>query len=214
MAKLNDLTGKRFGRLLVIGTTDQRGPDGGMIYECRCDCGNTCYVWNNKLTRKSHSAKRSCGCLQIDSHTTHLHGESGTLLHHKWTGMKDRCLNKNSKQYPYYGGRGITVCNEWKNDFSAFQKWALSSGYKEDLSIDRIDPNGNYCPENCRWITMSAQQSNKRNVKLITYQGETHTIPEWAKIRGIEYGTLWSRLKKGMPIEQALKSGSLKSNKS
>lgn len=203
---INDLTGRRFGRLTVIRKTDQRGPDGGIIYECLCDCGNTCFVWGNKLTRKGHSAKRSCGCLHDETH--HPHGCSKTTLFHKWTGMNDRCYNRNARQYPDYGGRGITVCDEWRNDFSCFLSWALSSGYQEGLSIDRIDVNGNYCPDNCRWITMSEQQKNKRNVKLITYCGETHTLPEWADILGIKYGTLWERIHDGMSVEDAFRRDS------
>ena len=155
-----DLTGRRFGRLTVIRKTDQRGPDGGMVYECLCDCGNTCFVWNNRLTIKGHSRKRSCGCLHDETH--HAHGGSGTTLFHKWTGMKDRCYNQNARQYQDYGGRGISVCDEWRESFAAFRDWALANGYQEGLSIDRIDVNGNYCPENCRWITMAEQQRNKR----------------------------------------------------
>lgn len=200
---INDLTGRRFGRLTVIRKTNQRGPDGGIIYECICDCGNKCFVWGNKLTRKNHSAKRSCGCLQKEKHNPH--GDSGTILFHKWTGMKDRCYNKNAKQYKSYGGRGISVCKEWKENFYAFREWALKSGYKDGLSIDRIDVNGNYCPDNCRWITMQEQQKNKRNVKKITWNGETHTIPEWSEILGIKYATLWSRIHNGIPIDIAFK---------
>lgn len=203
MGKSIDLTGQKFGRLTVIRKTDRRGPDGGIVYECLCDCGTTCFVWNNRLTAKDHSRKRSCGCLHDETHTPH--GGSKSALFHKWTGMKDRCYNARAKQYKHYGGRGISVCDEWRKSFIAFRNWALANGYHEGLSIDRIDPNGNYSPENCRWITMTQQQQNKRNVKRITWQGETHTIPEWAAIRGIKYGTLWERIKSGMPIEQALK---------
>lgn len=202
MPKKNDLTGRRFGRLTVIRATEQRGPDGGIIYECLCDCGNKCLVWGNKLTRKGHSAKRSCGCLHDETHQPH--GGSKTRLYHKWKGMRERCFDSNSKRFPDYGGRGITVCEEWRSSFSAFREWALAHGYQEGLSIDRIDPNGHYCPENCRWITMAEQQKNKRNVRLVTIDGETHTLPEWAKLRGIKYGTIWKRLKDGWSIEHAL----------
>ena len=126
------------------------------------------------------------------------HGGTKTL-----SGMKGRCYNENAAQFKDYDRRGITVCDEWKHDFVAFRDWAMSHGYQEGLSIDRIDPDGNYCSENCRWITM--EKKNKRNVKLITYQGETHTLPEWAEICGIEYGTLWSRLKRGKSFEDAIK---------
>lgn len=197
-----DLTGERFGRLLVIGKTEKRGPDGSIIYECLCDCGNICFVSRNRLIIKGHSRKRSCGCLHDETHKQH--GWSKTSLFHRWTNIKDRCFNEKCASFKYYGGRGIKMCKEWKDDFATFKDWAIQNGYKEDLTIDRIDVNGDYCPENCRWITMEEQQKNKRNVKKITYNGETHSISEWAKITGIKYGTLWNRIKKGIPIEKAL----------
>lgn len=200
---INDLTGRRFGRLTVVRKTDQRGPDGGIIYECLCDCGNTCLALGGKLTRKGHSAKRSCGCLHDETHPPH--GGSKTLLYHKWKGMRERCYDKNSKPFKNYGGRGISICDEWKNDFAAFRDWAIENGYEEGLSIDRIDVNGNYCPENCRWITLEEQQRNKRNVKPITWNGETHLLPEWAEITGIKYGTLWKRLHEGKPLDEVFK---------
>lgn len=201
---VNDLTGRRFGRLLVVRKTDERGPDGGIVYECRCDCGQTCLVWNNRLTCKGHSAKRSCGCLHDETHQPH--GGSKSVLYHKWQGMKDRCYNSNARQYPDYGGRGISVCDEWRHSFAAFREWSLANGYQEGLSIDRIDVNGNYCPENCRWITMQEQQKNKRSVPKISWNGETHTLPEWADILGIKYGTLWARIyRDGKSIEEAFR---------
>ena len=119
--------------------------------------------------------------------------------------MRERCYDKNSKPFKNYGGRGISICDEWKNDFAAFRDWALANGYREDLSIDRIDVNGNYCPENCRWITLEDQQRNKRTVKPITWNGETHFLPEWAEITGIKYGTLWKRLHEGKPLDEVFK---------
>lgn len=117
--------------------------------------------------------------------------------------MRERCYDPKSKRFPDYGGRGISVCEEWRHDFASFRDWALANGFREGLSIDRIDVNGNYCPENCRWITMAEQQKNKRNVPKISWNGETHTLPEWADILGIKYGTLWKRLHDGMTIDEA-----------
>lgn len=205
--RAKDLTGKRFGRLTVLRKTEKRGLDGGIVYECVCDCGTHCLAPGSRLTAKGHSAKRSCGCLYRETHQQH--GGSKTILFHKWASMKDRCYNKNAKQYKYYGGRGISVCEEWRSSFLAFREWSLKNGYNEGLSLDRIDPNKNYCPENCRWITMEDQQRNKRNVKIITYNGESHTIPEWSNILGIKYGTLWKRLHDGIPVEKAFKKGRL-----
>lgn len=197
----SDLVGLRSGRLLVVSKTDKRGPDGSVVYECACDCGNICFVSRNRLTIKGHSRKQSCGCLHDETHKPH--GMSKTIIYHKWVGMKDRCYNKKSKQYNDYGGRGITVCADWLNDFLSFYKWSIENGYKIGLSIDRIDVNKGYSPDNCRWITMPEQQRNKRNVKIISWNGESHTIPEWSNILGIKYGTLWKRIKNGVPVEKA-----------
>lgn len=197
-----DLTGEKFGRLFVVKQTEKRGKDGSIIYECLCDCGNICLVSRNRLTAKGHSRKRSCGCLYDETHKPH--GWSGTSLFHRWTNIKDRCFNEKCHSFKNYGGRGITMCEEWKNDFVAFKDWAIKNGYREELTIDRIDVNGNYCPENCRWITILEQQKNKRNVRKITYNGESHTISEWAEIRNIKYGTLWKRLRDWDSIGRSL----------
>jgi len=117
--------------------------------------------------------------------------------------MMDRCYRELSHNYHNYGGRGITVCNEWKN-IENFEKWVESSGYKKGLTIDRIDVNGNYCPENCRWSTMKEQDNNRRNTKYIICNGEKHTISEWSKIRGINRSTLNNRIYRGMKLEKAL----------
>lgn len=119
--------------------------------------------------------------------------------------MIDRCFNKNNPQYSIYGGRGITVCEEWRNDYIAFREWALSNGYDENLSIDRINNDGNYCPENCRWATAKEQANNTRKTRLITYCGETHSVSEWARILDIKQSTLSMRINKyGWDIEKAL----------
>jgi hypothetical protein len=108
--------------------------------------------------------------------------------------MKQRCNNPNAKCYERYGGRGIKICNEWYT-FEPFYKWALTTGYKEGLSIDRIDNNGNYEPNNCRWIDAKAQANNRRSSRFVTHNGETHTIAEWSNITGIKSSTLFERLK-------------------
>ena len=110
--------------------------------------------------------------------------------------MKARCYNPNRKRYVDYGGRGITVCDEWKNDVKAFYDWAMANGYSDDLTIDRIDTNGNYCPENCRWVGQDVQGNNKTDNILVERNGETHTIGEWANITGIRYATLYNRIVK------------------
>ena len=131
------------------------------------------------------------------------HGMFGTRLYHIWNGLNGRCNNPNNKDYPDYGGRGIKVCQEWRTADNFF-KWAKESGYADDLSIDRIDNNKDYCPTNCRWMPMSKQQRNKRNNKLIEFNGETHCIAEWAEITGIASQTINSRLRYGWTIDEAL----------
>lgn len=102
--------------------------------------------------------------------------------------MKQRCCGYNAKSYKHYGGRGITVCEEWRNSFEAFYEWAMANGYSDSLTLDRIDVNGNYEPSNCRWATMKEQNNNKRNNRNITYKGETHTLAQWIEIlKSIDY---------------------------
>lgn len=157
------------------------------IWKVRCKkCGEVCLQTGSYIVKQ---ATKSCGCL------CKKHGGSGTKLYEKWASMRKRCSsaggNKNS--YKHYYTRGIRVCDEWKNSYSAFRDWALKSGYEEGLTIDRIDNDGNYCPENCRWATVKQQNRNKRGNILITIGGKTSTLGEWAEISGINYTTLNSR---------------------
>ncbi len=133
----------------------------------------------------------------------YIHGLCGTDLYNIWQTMKQRCQNPNCRGYRWYGAKGIAVCAEWQ-DVVAFCEWANSNGYKHGLTIDRIDPNRNYEPSNCRWVTMSEQQKNRTNARLITHNGETHSLTEWSKILGISRTTLSNRIViHGLPIEQA-----------
>lgn len=120
-----------------------------------------------------------------------------------WQGMLNRCRNPNRERYSRYGGRGIVVCDEWK-DFSVFQEWALSNGYEEKLSIDRINPDGDYCPSNCRWVDEKTQANNKTTNHIIEVNGERHNISEWSNITGIKKGTIQSRLIRGWTPERAI----------
>lgn len=142
-----DIKGKKFARLLVIERHYGVKDTNNSYWRCRCDCGNECIVRGNKLTIGRF---KSCGCLRR-SHR-YKHGECKTRLYNTWIAMKKRCYNKNDKSYKSYGGKGIRVCSAWKNDYLNFRNWALSSGYKNNLTIDRISPNLGYCPDNCQWL--------------------------------------------------------------
>ena len=158
MGKLVDLSGQRFGRLVIICMTKKRN-QGAVIWKCQCDCGKITNVRSNSLRQ---GLTRSCGCLQKEmvaqigiSHRTHGDARRGkkTRLYWVWRSMKERCFNPNSISYKYYGGRGIKVCNEWLNSYANFRDWALTNGYVNNLTIDRIENDGNYEPNNCQWIT-------------------------------------------------------------
>ena len=132
------------------------------------------------------------------------HALKKTRLYGIWLQIKNRCFNSNTGRYKDYGGRGITMCDEWKDNFQTFYDWSMSHGYSDDLTIDRIDNNGNYEPSNCRWVTVKEQNRNKRNVKFITYGGKTQTIPEWTKELHLGKETIRERLKRGYTDYEAL----------
>lgn len=207
MPNFIDLSGKKFGRLFVLcRSNDIIQPSGGRktMWRCRCECGTEKDVWSHSLIS---GMTKSCGCLQreITSEKNATHGMSGTRLGRIWRAMKTRCYNPNFSEYEIYGGRGIEICDEWLNDPCEFFNWALRSGYSDDLSIDRIDTNKGYSPDNCRWVTSSTQNNNKRSNINITYDGETHTMAEWACIKGIQYQTLKDRIGRyGWSIDEAL----------
>ena len=139
-----------------------------------------------------------------ESNGNYKHGGKGTKLYQIWCGIKRRCYKPSCKSYSHYGGRGITMCEDWKDDYSVFKEWALSNGYEDGLSIDRIDNNKGYYPENCRWATIKEQNSNKRTTLRIQYKGETKTLQEWAKILGMKSHTLYHRVcRVGWSVERA-----------
>lgn len=195
MKRIN-LTGKRFGRLTVISFDES-----SKKWLCKCDCGN------QKLVSRCHlmdGHSRSCGCLnsEITSNRNYRHGFSKTRLYKIYYGILQRCNNQRNPAYPDYGGRGIHICKEWSKGFEEFRLWAMSHGYSDDLSIDRIDVNGNYCPENCRWATQKEQCNNTR--KNIMVGGLT--LKETCIAKGLNYNTVYMRIKRGCPIKEALTS--------
>ena len=204
MDKFINLTGQQFGRLTVIKRVEN-DKNRGTQWLCQCNCQNK----TKKIIRGSslrNGQTQSCGCLHTEMlvNRNKTHNLSKSRLYKILYAMKNRCYYPKDKCYNCYGGRGITVCDEWLHDFQAFYDWAMAHGYNESLTIDRIDTNGNYEPSNCRWITNKEQQYNKSNNHLITYNGETKTAKQWSIELGIEYGTLLSRLNRShWSIEKA-----------
>lgn len=194
MRKLkNDLTGKKFGQLTVIGVHDTGSRK--TYYVCQCDCGNIKVIRADALVG---GMTKSCGCLKkeqdkINLTANHKHKMSGTRLYDIWQGIKSRCYKKHDTRYDRYGGRGIIVCDEWLNDFKSFYDWAISNGYNENLTIDRIDNNGNYEPQNCRWATMKEQCNNRSSNIAITIGNTTKNIMQWCEIFKVDYKKVYAR---------------------
>ena len=181
-----NLIGKKFGRLKVISDFSKNWEH---YCVCVCDCGKEKVV--NYRALKSGNTK-SCGCYlkEKSSQLNRTHGLSNKRIYKIWKGIKNRCKLETIPCYKNYGGRGICICDEWKNDFISFYNWSMANGYREDLTIDRIDVNGNYCPENCRWATYKEQSRNTRNNHIIEYNGESHCLSEWEEIYKLKKGFL------------------------
>ena len=204
MVKFKDLKGKHFGKLTVIEKIENKGKK--VCWKCKCECGNYKDVISCHLLS---GAINNCGCLKKDKikRIKTKHGKSKTKLFRVWAHMKDRCYREKDKRFRNYGGRGIKICEEWlnkENGFINFYNWAIKNGYKENLSIDRIDNDGNYEPQNCRWTTMKVQANNTTRNHYLTYKGEKHTIAEWSTLTNIQQETIRKRLKRNWTIERTL----------
>lgn len=204
---MNDLTGQRFGRLLVL---NREGSDRNKnaLWRCRCDCGTEKVVCGRDL---KNGDTKSCGCLHRESvkQTMTTHGLSKTRLYRVWAGMKNRCYNQHCDNYQYYGAKGVTMCDEWRNSFSSFKDWAIENGYDDTqpaqgCTIDRIDNTLGYTPANCRWANHIEQCNNQGSNKILTFNGKSMTIADWAREIGIKYTTLRARIRNGMTVEDAL----------
>lgn len=207
MGSFIDLTGERFGRLNVFErepATPENVKNGAM-WKCKCDCGNTVTVKSNSL-RSGHT--KSCGCYHnertVEVNTTH--GKYKNNIYRVWSSIKERCCNPHNKKYLRYGARGIAVCEEWKNDFSAFYDYVsrLPHFGEAGYSIDRINNDGNYEPGNVRWADFVMQNNNLSRNHLLEYGGKTQSIAQWAREIGMSYSALHSRIKRGWSIERAM----------
>ena len=198
-----DLTGMTIGYWHVEGPVpprrDSRGRLNIKMWNCRCKCGTEREVRDSDLRRYGSI---SCGCFNIEISSTHH--ATGTRLYEIWHGMKQRCNNPATKDAHNYHNRGIRVCEDWENDFEIFRDWALMNGYSDNLTLDRINVNGNYCPSNCRWATLSQQARNTRVNHLLDFNGRQQTIADWADEIGIDYYTLAKRIEKGWTVKRAL----------
>lgn len=215
ISKLDNLVGKQIDFLFVKGRAPDKIYSNGahhVQYWCDCACGT------KDVLRKAdnlHVKNRvhSCGCLlkEIDCEVNITHGDTKNRqrnrLYRIWSLMKDRCNNANNNNYQYYGGKGVKICDDWYN-YQLFRDWAYAHGYQDDLSIDRVDSNGDYCPDNCRWIPLSQQSSNRCSCNYITMNGETHTLSEWSRMYHISRKTIRDRIRNGWSPEKAITTAS------
>jgi hypothetical protein len=191
-----DILGERFDRLLVvekIGLSNHKE----LMWKCICDCGKETVV-NSYALR--NGTTRSCGCLCFESRGNHLL-LNWKKIHYARTNMLTRCYNKNFSLYSRYGGRGITVCEEWRNNSLLFYNWSISNGFSKELTLDRINNDGNYEPSNCRWVNMQVQSNNRHTNRFLTRNGETHTMAEWSRILETPYQRIQTHIYSGKDFE-------------
>jgi hypothetical protein len=184
---VKNLLGIVFGRLTVI-EDNSRSKQGNVIWKCKCECGNEVLVNSSYLIT---GTTRSCGCLKKEESIIRFttHGKTRTRLYTTWSSMNQRCYDQKCKSYSAYGGKGVTICDEWKS-FVTFQKWAEQSGYNDELTIDRKDSTGNYCPENCQWISFPDNREKHRNSIMLSHDGEVHPLKTWCDKLGLPVQTV------------------------
>lgn len=196
-----DVTGQRFGRLVIVEFSHTDGP-GRTYWICRCDCGKIKTILGASMNA---GATQSCGCLAKErtSQACTSHGQTNTRLYRVWRNMKSRCNCPSSNKYYNYGGKGVSVCEEW-TPFEGFQKWALSHGYAADLTIDRFDGSGNYEPSNCHWATYKEQSNNTTQNHILEFNGMRKNLKQWSEFLGISYKALSERARRGWSANRAL----------
>ena len=200
--------GDKFGYLTVINEIEPHITPCGTIrrrFLCECECGTQVVRSMKTLTSICNP---SCGCKSFNIgllNKKYTKEQTSSFLYSTWLGMRQRCLDKNQSHYKYYGGKGITMCEEWMNDYSKFYEWSIKNGASKELTIDRIDNNGNYEPNNCRWVDSIVQANNKTQNRIIEYNGEKLTLMQWSRKTGIGEGTIRRRIDKyGYTIDEAL----------
>ena len=207
MAKHQDLTGMVFGRLTVLREAEKKKP-GVYLWECECSCENHTHVIVEGSNLKNGNTK-SCGCLHREAVVARNkagrnHEEKYDRLYRIWKAMQHRCYSENDEHYHHYGGKGIVICDEWLSDFDNFVNWSINNGYNDTLTIDRVDSNKNYCPENCRWITQKEQTNNTSRNKYLEYKGRKQTLAQWCEELGLNYSRTKARINAcGWTIEEA-----------
>lgn len=189
MSKPLNLKGNIYGKLTVLSRS-QNNSRGRAMWLCKCECGKEKIISSDNLTQ---GKTKSCGCAKFESHNK-KHGLTKTDIHNKWISMRQRCNDKNHKSYSRYGAIGINVCEEWNNSFEEFAKWSFKNGYKDGLSLDRIDNNQGYYPDNCRWVEWKKQCNNRSSNILIEYNGEIKTLKEWQEILNFDYNLVNERI--------------------
>jgi hypothetical protein len=200
-SRVEDISGKRFGRLVAIRYAG-KSKGNQTLWECKCDCGNISIVHQQDLTT-GHT--KSCGCYSRESiiQRNKTHGDTKTRIYRIWSDMLFRCSSVKHDSYYLYGGKGISVCDEWK-DYNNFKKWALENGYSDNLSIDRIDSSKNYEPSNCRWATIIEQNNNTNRNLMFEIDGTTKSLAEWCREYNASYARVHSRIYSGWNIIDAL----------
>lgn len=187
-----DLTGKKFGRWTVL----ERSKTNNQCWKCRCECGVEKDVYQSALI---NGKSKSCGCYnkELVSIRAHKHGMSHDRIYNIYYNIKNRCNNPNDGRYKDYGGRGIKVCDDWENSFNSFYEWAIKNGYQNNLTIDRVDNNGDYCPENCRWATAEQQSNNKRKTVFLEFGGVKQSLKQWTDFMEWKYSKYYARTRRG-----------------
>ena len=211
MAKAVDITGLRFGRIVALEVSG-KSKGGSILWKCLCDCGG---VKNIRAGTLRSGNTKSCGCLVREAlHKTHGMAsckKGRPRLYSIWANMKQRCYNPKGSGYSYYGARGIIVCDEWKNDFKAFYDWAVGNGYSEDLTIERINNDGNYEPSNCQWATRKEQSRNTRQNVYVIHDEKRLCLKDVANLTGIDRRIISYRLNRGLALFDRHRPGPRKS---